>query len=83
MQQIPAHAHALLASTAVGSAASPVGSVLAASGSSNVYRPGPASAAMSAQSVGPVGGSQPHTNMQPYLCISFIISLFGVFPQQS
>jgi microcystin-dependent protein len=79
-QQIPAHAHALLASTVVGSAASPVGSVLAASGSSNVYRPAPASAAMAAQSVGSVGGSQPHTNMQPYLCISHIISLFGIFP---
>jgi microcystin-dependent protein len=27
-----------------------------------------------------VGGSQPHTNFQPYLCVSFIISLFGIFP---
>jgi len=33
--------------------------------------------------VGPVGGSQPHTNFQPYLCISFIISLFGIFPSQT
>ena len=32
---------------------------------------------------GPVGGSQPHTNFQPYLCINFIISLFGVFPSQT
>jgi microcystin-dependent protein len=30
-----------------------------------------------------VGGSQPHTNLQPYLCVSFIISLFGVFPTQN
>ena len=28
----------------------------------------------------PTGGSQPHTNMQPYLCVNFIISLFGIFP---
>jgi microcystin-dependent protein len=27
-----------------------------------------------------VGGSQPHTNFQPYLCINYIISLFGIFP---
>ncbi len=27
-----------------------------------------------------VGGSQPHTNFQPYLCVNFIISLFGIFP---
>ncbi len=26
------------------------------------------------------GGNQPHENIQPYLCISFIISLFGIFP---
>jgi microcystin-dependent protein len=31
-------------------------------------------------SVSPVGGGQPHDNMQPYLCVSFIISLFGIFP---
>ena len=30
--------------------------------------------------IGPVGGSQPHTNFQPYLCVDFIISLFGIFP---
>ena len=79
-QQIPAHTHALLATTAVGTTPSPTGNVLAASGSSNVYRPAPAASAMSAQSVGATGGSQPHTNMQPYLCISHIISLFGSFP---
>jgi microcystin-dependent protein len=26
------------------------------------------------------GGSQPHENMQPFLAITFIISLFGIFP---
>ena len=31
----------------------------------------------------PVGGSQPHTNFQPYLCINYIISLFGIFPRFS
>ena len=30
--------------------------------------------------IGPTGGSQPHTNFQPYLCVDFIISLFGIFP---
>lgn len=28
----------------------------------------------------PSGGSQPHTNFMPYLCVDFIISLFGLFP---
>ena len=79
-QQIPAHTHPLLATTAVGTAASPQGSVLAASGSSNVYRQGPSSIALSNQTVGPIGGSQPHTNFAPYLCLNFILSLFGDFP---
>ena len=39
--------------------------------------------ALGANAVSTVGGSQPHNNFQPYLCINFIISLFGVFPQQS
>jgi microcystin-dependent protein len=83
--EIPLHWHPLMASTAVGTAASPEGSLLAASGSSNVYRPGPApdSTFLSNQSVGQTGGSQPHTNLQPYLCLSFIISMFGIFPSQT
>jgi microcystin-dependent protein len=79
-QQMPVHAHPLLATTAVGTAASPQNSLLAASGSSNVYRQGPGAVALSNQTVGPAGGSQPHTNLQPYLCVDFIISLFGFFP---
>jgi microcystin-dependent protein len=81
-QQLPVHSHPLIASTATGTAASPLGSLLAASGSSNVYRAGPApgGAALAAQTVGPAGGSQPHSNLQPYLCVDFIISLFGIYP---
>jgi microcystin-dependent protein len=79
-QQIPIHTHPLLASTAPGSAANPAGQVLAESGSSNLYRPPPTSAPMAPQSVGPVGGSQPHTNLMPYLCINYIISPYGIFP---
>jgi microcystin-dependent protein len=80
VQQIPVHSHPLLATTAAGSEPSPENSVIAESGSSNVFRPAPAAAALSPQSVAPVGGSQPHTNFQPYLCVNFILSLFGEFP---
>jgi microcystin-dependent protein len=37
---------------------------------------------LNSSSVGLVGGSQPHSNFQPYVCVDFIISLFGVFPSQ-
>jgi microcystin-dependent protein len=83
VNQIPAHSHPLIATTAVGTAASPQGSVLAASGSSNVYRPGPGAGALAPEAVGSAGGSQPHSNLQPYLGLNFIISLFGIFPSQT
>ena len=37
---------------------------------------------MAASAITPVGGSQPHENMQPYLVVSYIISLFGIFRRQ-
>ncbi|HNH82815.1 MAG TPA: hypothetical protein PL157_10625, partial [Acidobacteriota bacterium] len=39
-------------------------------------------AAMTPQSISAVGGSQPHTNFQPYLCVNFIISLYGISQAQ-
>lgn len=80
VSQIPAHSHALLASQAPGSIHAPNGKVLADSPRVKIYREGYPNTAMNATSVSPVGGSQPHTNFQPYLCMNFIISLFGIFP---
>jgi microcystin-dependent protein len=78
--QIPAHSHALLGASVNGSQASPAGGVLATSTVITPYAPETANAAMALTAIAPVGGSQPHTNFQPYLCINFIISLFGIFP---
>ena len=78
-QQIPIHTHALLASTTIANTQTPGGNV-AAAGSGQIYTSNESPTQMSAQSISPIGGSQPHENVQPYLCISFIISLFGVFP---
>ncbi len=79
VNQLPAHRHPLIASTATGGP-NPAGAVLATSTAVDVYRESTAANAMAAASIGPVGGSQPHTNFQPYLCVDFIISLFGIFP---
>ena len=38
---------------------------------------------MGAPTIAQAGGNQPHNNMQPYLGINFIISLFGIFPSQN
>lgn len=79
VSQIPAHSHPLLASNDQATSPDPSGSVSArASGFGYGSRPSPTN--LAANSISSVGGSQPHTNFQPYLCISFIISLFGIFP---
>lgn len=81
VQQIPIHSHPLIAATSNGTQTNPGGNVLATSTSSvQPYVQDQPTDAMNPQSITPVGGSQPHDNMQPFLCISFIISLFGEFP---
>ncbi len=82
-QQIPIHNHALLVSTAGGNVNGPGGNVTGESAAIKIYIDDTPTAAMNAAAVTPVGGSQPHENCQPFLCINFIISLFGVFPSQT
>lgn len=79
-QQIPSHTHAMLASTLTGTQNGATGNVLASGSSISHYRTGTPTAALAPQTIAPTGGSQPHDNMQPYLGISYIISLFGIFP---
>lgn len=83
VQQIPSHAHGYFVSTDTGTQISPANAVLGSGQLAKVYRPGVAGAPMSGQSLGVAGGSQPHENMQPYLCLNHIISLFGIFPSQN
>ncbi len=71
--QIPAHSHAVLANSGAGSASSPDDNVLATA-VGNVYSPNTGSSvSLNANSVTPVGGSQPHNNMQTYVCVNYII----------
>ena len=85
ISQIPAHSHPFLATTSLAGAATPQSNVVAALNvaGNDIYSPANGTAALAANSIGSTGGSQPHSNFQPYLCISFIISLFGVFPSQT
>jgi microcystin-dependent protein len=79
VNQIPAHSHAFLGTTSSAIDANPGGNVVAQAGTFFPYLNVPPAVPM-APAISPVGGSQPHNNFQPYLCINFIISLFGIFP---
>jgi microcystin-dependent protein len=79
-QQIPTHTHPMSASTAIGTLSDASNNVTSESPSIKLYSAQVPAAALNAVAVLPAGGSQPHDNVQPFLCISFIISLFGIFP---
>jgi len=79
--QIPAHSHVALCSTALGNQ-SPSNGVWATS-NQNIYSDQATAITMSASAIQGTGGSQPHQNMMPYLIVSFILSLFGIFPTQN
>lgn len=85
IQQIPAHTHPLLVSTDTATSNNAGGAVIGTGNTVSIWRPqiAPPGVPMNAQSISPVGGSQPHDNMHPYLVINFIISLFGIFPRFS
>jgi len=83
IQQMPAHRHALIGAAVNGDQQKPTNNLHANSFNITPYINQSADGAMSAQSISPAGGSQPHENCQPFLCINYIISLFGLFPQQT
>jgi microcystin-dependent protein len=83
VNQIPAHSHASLATTNSASGTVPSANVVLAPSSLATITPYGSDAPqtnLNPSSISSVGGSQPHTNFQPYLCVDFIISLFGIFP---
>jgi microcystin-dependent protein len=80
IQQIPVHTHPILGAAVGGDQNSPGGNLSANSFNVTPYINSAPDDNFNAQAITPVGGSQPHTNFQPYLCINFIISLFGIFP---
>lgn len=80
VQQIPAHSHPLLANSQAATETAPSTNAVPASPSALIYNNLTPFIAMSASTISPVGGSQPHENRPPHLAVSFIISLFGIFP---
>jgi microcystin-dependent protein len=80
VNQIPAHTHSFGVNPAQGSTPNAETNVLAGSPNLDLFIADVANVPLAPTSVSPVGGSQPHTNFQPYLCVDYIISLFGIFP---
>lgn len=81
--QSHSHKHDVLASSSPGSQGDPENAFAAASPNVRLYRPTAPVAPMSGSAVGASAGqSQPHANVMPFLCIHFIIALFGIYPSR-
>lgn len=80
LAEMPSHTHNAMASGDADSSVSPQNNVW---GSSTNSYSGQAGAAMNAQSVATSGGSQPHSNMQPFIAVNFCIALTGIYPEHS
>lgn len=84
VNELPSHTHNLMASNATATSKAPNGKVLAKA-KRNVYAPSsPGSLSQLAPiSIGTVGNSQPHNNMQPFLTIRYCIALQGIYPSRN
>jgi microcystin-dependent protein len=82
--QLPTHTHTAQGS-AGGNAVTPKSNFWSTDPEGNTapYASGPPNAQMNAVAVGVTGNSQSHPNMSPFLAVSYIISLFGIYPSQS
>ena len=84
--EMPAHSHRPNALDAGGEASTPDNAVWASAMSgrvgTNMYSTAAPNQMMNPMTTGVTGGSQAHNNMPPYLCVSFIIALQGIFPQR-
>lgn len=80
--EMPAHTHQAVGSSNPPNASTPANNFWASNTGFTPYAATP-NAAMSSNSVSPVGGSQPHNNMSPYLVLNICIALQGVFPSQN
>ncbi len=77
--QIPSHTHTPVAS-GTGGSDNPANNFWANSTTGKPYSAAPTTVQMNPGTIAPAGGNQPHDNMIPFLCVSYIISLFGIFP---
>ena len=87
IQELPTHTHVLQGSSLIGNNVNPLtisgGNVLAQTPGSPYTNSASNLTTLNPASVTSLGGSQPHTNMQPYLVLNFIIALQGIFPSRN
>ncbi len=82
-QQLPVHNHSVNASSGTSGSGSPSPNYVGTTSGINPFSKAAITNQLSGQSISASGGSQPHDNLMPFLCVNFIIALFGIFPPRN
>lgn len=82
VNQLPSHSHPFQATSAAGTDNNPQGKQVGESSSVDLYFEGTPTVDMAQQAITETGGSQSHANLMPFLCVHFIIALFGIYPSR-
>ena len=84
VNQLPSHSHEMQGVSSNGSVPNPQDAHLATNTTADIYAPAETlDTTMASSAMSNVGGSRAHTNLQPFLCVNFIIALFGIYPSRS
>jgi microcystin-dependent protein len=91
MSEMAAHNHIMSAKNSAANSATPGTGVSVAQGHSTatgqppvtIFGTGGSNRTFAPGAITPIGGSQPHNNIQPYLCLNICIALQGIFPSQN
>jgi len=81
--QLASHSHDWKASTADATAEAPAGKVMAKPVNLRIYRAESQTVGLASSVLGNTGGTQPHTNLMPTLCVHFILALVGIYPSRN
>jgi microcystin-dependent protein len=82
VNQMPSHSHQMQASPDLASSPNPGTNVVSRSTAVDAYINDTPTVDLASTSILSVGGSQAHSNIQPFICINFIIALFGIYPSR-
>ena len=83
--QMPLHTH-LVNAVSGGGQTSPSNNfpgAVSSSATEKIYSAGPGNVTMAGSMIANAGGNQPHANIQPILCVTFIIAITGIFPSRN
>lgn len=82
--EIPAHTHAMNVNAAVGNTTNPESNFLAAQPAlSHHAAAATGSSNMKSNAISNAGGAGDHNNLQPYLAISYLVAITGVYPSRN